>query len=335
MFDESKCIVCGDCLVRCKYVDYTQEEAVEQIAALLEGEPADILSRCVDCVACNEYCPEGANPFDLICQLQEKTGALPVPEAYSSAMDQIPNAVPSEVIEGDRDKPVLSLCIEENNIPKGTLDSEMFEGLTVVKGGEFFDYLGYIHIGKERPIRQNASKFVDRLASLGAEEIIFVHPDCYAMLTYKAREYGIDVPFRPVHVVQYMLEYLKKHQTSITKLGIRVAYQRPCSSRYNPEIEVILDELFELIGTERVARKYDRQEALCCGSGFRLIFPDKAAEVRDMNLDDARDHGAQVVVSTCPACLRSFRKGCQERGIVPIFITELCQMALGEKPLPL
>ena len=331
MFDESKCILCGDCLVRCKYADYSQEEAIQEISALIEGRDADILRKCVGCVACNEYCTEGANPFDLICQLQEKTHLLPVPEVYSSAMDQIPYMFPSEVIKGDPGKPVLSLCIEENNIPEGALEGQMFEGLTVVKGGEYFDYLGYIHIGRESPIRENAQKFVDKMASLSAKEIIFVHPDCYAMLTCKVREYGIRVPFKPVHIVEYLLNYLKDHQSNITKLGKKVAYQRPCSSRYTPGTEAMLDDLFELTGVERVPRKYDREDALCCGSGFRLTYPEKAAAVRDMNLNDAKDYGAKAMISTCPACLRSLRKGCQERGMAPIFITDLCRMALGEK----
>jgi len=48
-------------------------------------------------------------------------------------------------------------------------------------------------------------------------------------------------------------------------VGKKIAYQRPCGSRYTPAKEQMLDELFELIGVERVVREYDREKALCCG----------------------------------------------------------------------
>jgi ferredoxin len=60
VFDASKCDRCGDCLVRCQYVDYTSEKAVNQITALIEGRYARILSKCITRMACNEYCQQDA-----------------------------------------------------------------------------------------------------------------------------------------------------------------------------------------------------------------------------------------------------------------------------------
>ena len=81
MFDRSKCDLCGDCIVECKYTDYDRESAIAEITALIEGRPTNIVKECITCVACNEICEKGANPFDLICETQEKTNALEVPEA--------------------------------------------------------------------------------------------------------------------------------------------------------------------------------------------------------------------------------------------------------------
>ena len=78
MFDRSKCDLCGECLVKCQYVDYGLERAKEEIGKLIMGEPASILKECVTCVACNQYCEKGANPFDLINQMQEETGLFEV-----------------------------------------------------------------------------------------------------------------------------------------------------------------------------------------------------------------------------------------------------------------
>jgi hypothetical protein len=333
MWDESKCDRCGDCLVRCQYVDYNQEKAIQEITALIEGRNAEILKECITCVACNEYCTKGANPFDLICQLQERWGALSAAEAMAAGFDAIMNA-PSVVTRGDPNKPVLSLCITETMLPEGAIEGQMFEGLSVVKGAEYFCYIGLIHMGKESPIRENAQNFVDKMASLGAKEVILLHDDCYAMLANKVADYGIKVEFKPVHIIEYMLDYLKGHPGSITKLGRKIAYQRPCASRYTPEKDVMLDELFEVIGVHRLARKHDREDALCCGSVFGLWEPNRAAQYREMNLADAKNHGAEAMVFLCPWCYDTLKKDCQERGMAPVFITDLCRMALGERPIP-
>ena len=80
MFDTSKCDYCGDCLLRCQYVDYYREKAIQEITAVIEGSEAGILGECTTCMACNEYCQKGANPYDLILHLQEEKGILPVLE---------------------------------------------------------------------------------------------------------------------------------------------------------------------------------------------------------------------------------------------------------------
>ena len=43
MWEAERCNLCGDCLVRCQYVDFDEDKAVAQIKELMEGKPADIL----------------------------------------------------------------------------------------------------------------------------------------------------------------------------------------------------------------------------------------------------------------------------------------------------
>ena len=331
MFDASKCDKCGDCFMRCQYVDYSLAKAIKEITTLIEGKDADILTECITCMACNEYCQKGANPFDLILQLQEEKGIVPVPEATIKWFDMAV-AIPNEVNEGDIDKPALSLCIMLHDYPPGVTESQMFDGLTVIKGGDYYSKIAYLHSGMESTVRENAQKFVDNLVRLGKNEIILIHDDCYTMLTKKVPEYGIEVPFKPVHIVEYMLNYLKDHQSSIIKLNKKIAYQRPCISRYTPEKEPMLDELFELIGVQRVARRYDREDALCCGAAVWYMNRERSIRIRDMNLTDAKAHGAEAMVFLCPHCYWFLSRPCQERDLASIFITDLCRMALGEVP---
>jgi len=329
MFDPSKCDLCGECLVKCQYVDYSLEKAKEEIGKLISGEPASILKECVTCVACNQYCEKGANPFDLINQMQEETGLFEVSD-QALEMFSAADLMPTEVISGWPGKPVMSLCTVGDLIPR-LFEGQLFEGMTFLKGGDYFCKIGWIHAGKVSPVREGAQAVVDKLAETKAKEIIFYHDDCYAMMATKVKEYGIDPPFKPIHIIEYLLNYLRDHKDQIKKLNMRIAYQQPCASRYTPWKDKWLDELFRLIGIERVERRYDRINALCCGGPIVATDYERAGKIKDMNIKDALDAGAEAMVFLCPLCFLGLRRRAREAGLEPIPLSNLCRLALGEE----
>jgi Fe-S oxidoreductase len=182
--------------------------------------------------------------------------------------------------------------------------------------------------------RRHAQTFVDNLAATGAEEVILFHDDCYGMLVDRAPEFGISVPFRPVHVVEYLQRYLEAHRRDITPLGLRFAYQRPCASRMSPGKEDAVDAILELIGVERVKRRYDREDCLCCGLAVTMFNPRQTPVIRRRNLDDAQEAGAQAICYLCPMCRRGLADDARHRGLAGYHIIELARMALGELPVP-
>jgi len=330
VWNASKCDLCGDCLVKCLYVDYDKERAAGDIRDLMDGRPAVILSKCVTCCACREYCPTGADPFDLILRAMEKHKAYPVsPEGVN--MFALAPTLPSQVIPGEPGSLVLSLCVMQ--LPDGTIGGQMFNGLTIASGGDYFCYIGYVHAGLESPVAAGAQKFIDNIAGLG-KDVIFLHDDCYAMVDAKVKDYGIRVPFKYMHLLEYMRNYLRDNRSKITRLGVKVAYQRPCASRYTPEKDVFVDEIFELIGVERPGRRYERESALCCTGAFVRVYPQLAVEYQAKNVDDAIQCGADALVTLCPMCDRVLRRPTTERGLRKIYISDLCRMALGEKAFP-
>lgn len=327
MFTREKCDLCGDCLVLCPYVDYEREEAIEQFRRLMEGETPEIVGQCVTCVACNQFCEKGANPFDLILARQEETGVLNIPEQNTEVFRNLPST-PSRVIEGDPGKPALSLCSVGDFIP-GLFDGPLFEGMTVLKGGDYFCNVGWVHLGYETPVREGARRVVDNLAGSGAGEIVFYHDDCYALVAAMVKEYGVEVPFRPVHIIEYLLDYAKENEDRVKPLGMRVAYQQPCASRYTPWKDGQVDELFRLIGVERVKREYDRKFALCCGSPMVPRDREKANSIKMRNIEDAVEHGAQAMAYLCPLCVLNLRKRADAAGLENHHIIELVKKSLG------
>lgn len=334
MFHEEKCDFCGECLARCYYLDFDKESGAEAFQKLVEGEKSDWLYDCVTCIACNEYCPTEARPFDLIIQKLEELGDFTDPElkakmAKRFAADGEPRPVTPE-------GKVMSLCVMEGSMP-WALHGQLFEGLTILKGRHYFCNVLFTHMGDESIARDRLQALVDNLASSGAKEIIFIHDDCYCLLKGMAPEYGIELPFRPVSIFEYLRDYLKEHQDRITKLNMKVAYQRPCASRLTPEKDYLLDEIFELIGVERVARQHDGINAICCGvelAGPNLkLFPrgKNFEPFRDKNVQDAKDSGAEAMVFLCPMCYRTLGEKAKAAGLNNLMITDICRLALGEE----
>jgi len=335
MFYEEKCTLCGECLMKCAYLAYPEEKAKEEFKKLIKGEPTPVTSECITCCACNMYCPEGANPFDLINQRQEETGTFPATETAVSMMSMA-SQLPSEVKKGEKGKPVLNLCTVD--LLPGVIEGRLFDGLTITKGGDYFCYIGWIHVGKPSMVKQNAQKFVDNLSKVvkevGAKEVICYHDDCYALLGNKVHEFGIKLPFKPIHIIEYLRDYVKAHKNEVKKLNMKIAYQQPCASRYTFAKDKMLDELFKLIGVERVNRKYDRMYALCCGGAqgaMSTVSKEELEEWRNKNLMDAKEHGAEAMVFLCPMCVLGLRSRAKAQNLEPYILSNLVRLSLGEK----
>ncbi|MFX1315800.1 MAG: heterodisulfide reductase-related iron-sulfur binding cluster [Promethearchaeota archaeon] len=332
MFDKTKCTLCGECLMRCPYLAYPEEKAKIEFKNLIDGENTPVTADCITCAACNMFCPEGANPFDLINERQEETGSFKMSEEALRNFN-LASVFPSKIIKGKPEKPVINLCSLGDLLP-GVFEGDLFDGMTYLKGGKYFCYFGWIHGGKPSMLKENAQKFVDNLTKTGAKEIILFHDDCYAMLANKVKEYGIEVPFKPIHIIEYLRDYVKEHIDQVKKLNMKVAYQQPCASRYTFEKDKILDELFELVGVERVSRKYDRENALCCGAtqGSMLnVSKEEQEEWRMRNLIDAKEAGAEAMIFLCPICVLSLRSRAKAQGLEPYIISNLVRLALGEE----
>ena len=329
MFKRERCDLCGDCLVDCQWMDVERSQAVEWIKAMISGESTPVLDRCITCYACNEICPQGANPFDLIAKLQEKYRSLSSEESASA--EEARYAFSQELKDYPRAERVMSLCVF------GKTDADLIQGelydLPRIGGKPYFCWVLFSHIGAESIQKKHAQELVDRLAMTGAKEVVCFHDDCYAMLARLAPNYGIEVPFRPVHLSEYLVEYLKTNKNRIKPINMNVAYQRPCASRFTVEKERFIDELFELVGANRVERAFDRENALCCAGIKMALGKGDPRPDQEKNIRDAKDAGAQAMVCLCPMCMHSLSDVAREHELPLIFIGDLVRMAIGEKDI--
>ncbi|MBS3732572.1 MAG: (Fe-S)-binding protein [Desulfobacterales bacterium] len=329
MFKQERCDLCGECLVKCQWIRADTDQATQWMAAMIKGEKTPVLDQCITCYACDEYCPSDAAPFDLIAELQEKYQVVPARQiektetrfSFSGELRDVPSA-----------ERIMSTCVF------GKTDAHLIGGkiydLPQIGGKPYFCWIMFTHMGAPSIQEKHAREFVDRLAATNAREIVCFHDDCYAMLVRYAPEYGIRVPFRPVHLSEYLVEYLSSHRNEITPLNMPIAYQRPCASRHTPEKEHFIDEMFELCGVQRVKRNYDGVNALCCAGIKTVLGMGDPRPDMETNIRDAKNAGAKALVCLCPMCMHALKDVAADLQMPLIFLGDLTRMAIGEIPRP-
>jgi Fe-S oxidoreductase len=333
-FDKTKCARCKaiSCLVKCQYMDFKdKDKAKKEWQKVINGEDSSVLTSCTTCYACEEYCPFGNHPFYIIVEQQEKKGILPAPRPTVTMWINQCQPV-GRFMVGKVEERALSYCFlpHFNTLVKGKL----FDGIawSVIFGQEFFCNAVYLHYAKASVIKDRLPKTVENIKNQGIKELVCLHDECYGTFTSLASAYGIDVPFKPIHYYEYLYGRLKELKDLIKPLNIKAAYQRNCSARLSPETDHYVDDIFGLLGVERVKRKYDRENALCCAEIFRMASgPTLADDVQKRNIDDMVKFGAEYCVFNCPACWDSLAHKVVKQGIKPIHIIDLCKLAIGEE----
>ncbi|MFP4474368.1 MAG: heterodisulfide reductase-related iron-sulfur binding cluster [Desulfatibacillaceae bacterium] len=335
-YDPDVCRSCPtvDCLTRCQYMDLDLDAAREAKDSILAHEYTPVLSDCATCYACEEYCPNGNHPFYQLVDLQEELGVNPVPVPITKEQ-VVMMRERGDTMEKPVTEPLVDMCFFPMLEP--TIGGPLYEGATTVCGSDIFCNVMWLHFARNSVIRERLPRVIGRINDLfvepsGVKEVVCYHDECYGTFTQLAPAFGMDVPFTPVHLFEYLDRRLGEldEQGRLKKLNATVAYQRPCSSRLSPQIRPYVDSIFEKIGVSRPQRKYDRENALCCGGViYASQRDDMADDIQEKNLADMQKVGAQYCVFNCPFCMFTLGDAAAERGMVPILMSDLCRMAAG------
>jgi len=335
-FNPDLCAACQttDCLMKCQYIDFKDiGEAKQERIRINENKDSRVLHECLTCYACQEYCPNGNNPFYFLVERQEKMGLLPSPRPIVTEqlrMMDFKNRIHQEKMTS----PIINMC----TFPMLTacIRGSLFEGASIFVGTDIFCNIMWLHFAKNSVIRERLPRAINNimkyyLADSDTKEVICFHDECYGTYTNLAKAYDIDVPFKPIHLFDYINNRLDELSEKIKPLNAVIAYQRPCSNRLIPETDIILDKIFHKISAKRLTRTYDRENALCCGGVTRAHQKDDLADdLMYRNIEDMKAIGAQYCVFNCPFCMATMGQEVTENGIMPVLVSDLVQIALGE-----
>lgn len=195
-----------------------------------------------------------------------------------------------------------------------------------------------LYLAGSDEFESHAEKVMERIRATGVREVVTPCAGCYktfATLYPGIKESGIQV----YHTVQYLDKLVREEKIGLAgDGGKRVTYHDPCDlGRACGIFEEPRRVLERIPGLLPVEMAMNRLEARCCGGGggLQAFNPDLAVKMASRRVRDALAVGAEIIVSGCPACKDSLRKGARaipkdERGGIKVMdITEAVAGAMS------
>jgi Fe-S oxidoreductase len=158
-------------------------------------------------------------------------------------------------------------------------------------------------------------KLINAAIACGAKTLVL--PECghaYGALRWSgANMYGKPLPFRIMHIAEFLAENAKSGKLKLKKLGKSVTFHDPCQiARRGGAIEAPRDVLAAL-GVELREMEPGKGLNWCCGGGGGVVTIHRADPIRykvfQLKMNQIEDTGAELPVTSCANCRQTFDDG--------------------------
>jgi len=359
------CYQCGKCDVVCPWNQvrhFSMRKIVREATfGLFELEGEDIW-RCTTCGRCPRHCPRDVRQVEsgvALRRIATEYGVFPV---SASPIRSVRSGLSGEgnPFTGDRGKradwaeglpvrpftekmellyfPGCYLCYDPRLKKVASATARILE-----KAGVDFGILGSKEnccgesirkTGDEDLFRHLAKENIKTFIDHGVKKILVSSPHCYH--TFKNEYSEFMVNFEVVHISQYLYELIHEGRLQLTgNLRKKVTYHDPCYlGRHNGIYHEPREVLKKISGLELNEMAESMEDSFCCGGGGGRIWMDtpKGERFSDLRLEQARNTGAEVLVTSCPYCIANFEDSLlshkDKEDIVVRDITEIIQEAI-------
>ncbi len=335
------CYQCGKCDVVCPWnrvADFSMRKLIRQATLGLPDIELDDLWRCTTCGSCPEACPRGVGQIEVATAIRRIAATYGV---FSGAANTLPAVGSSLVTDGN---PLGKARGERTDWADGLSIKPFTEGMEILyfvgcyysydprnmkvavatakilqKAGVEFGTLGAREnccgesirkAGDEEKFktlaRENIKAFIDH----GVKRILVSSPHCFHTFRNDYSEFMMNLEV--VHITQYLQELIEQGRLELTgPVAKRVTYHDPCYlGRHNGFFDQPRNVLKSGPGLEFVELPESRQNSLCCGGGGGRIWmhTDKDERFGNIRLDQTKQIGAEVLVTSCPFCISNFEE---------------------------
>jgi Fe-S oxidoreductase len=329
-FRYEDCTLCGDCLARCEYIDFSRDEAVEEVKGLIDGRPSRKLQKgCISCYACNAFCPQDCRPYELITRNwfeRYKHKGLPVRASYL-----MPSSFPNfrtDVVKNMSAREQEMLRRWSNTPPEGELvlypgcnlmtlphlvDAGFMQGVTISGDWDLCCGEMFFRMGLFDAVERTARKLTEHYRGREIGKMLFTCPACLNMFrNVLPDQFGAEFSFETEYLGSYLLARMQESGQPARRLERKVTVHDSCHARIlGDEVLKTSRDLFTWMGLEIKEMDHSGLQGYCCGaaagcnrySPFDIIFS-AMRELWEAQKTGARDlalycTGCQITLSLC------------------------------------
>jgi Fe-S oxidoreductase len=151
--------------------------------------------------------------------------------------------------------------------------------------------------------RKLAELNVETIQESGAKKVVFTCAECYNAFKTDYPDYVGQLPFETMHLTELLSGEVEAGEFAFASRPERVTYHDPCRmARYLQVHEPPRTLLTSVPDVQFVEMQDNRERSMCCGSTAWVNCSGCSKLIQREKLRQARDTGAQVMLTTCPKC---------------------------------
>jgi len=320
---------------------------MEIFRAILEGEITEpsggllnSVYACTVCGACYEKCKQitsvelGAPELfeEMRCELAGKGWILDAHKSIAEKIRETKNAYgekyeyKAESTGGNADVLYYIGCTARYRVPEiADAMLEIFDKLGLkyqVMGEEWCCGSVLFRTGQVEAAKELVAHNIEGIKRSGAKTVVFTCPGCLKTFKKNYPDMGVEL----VHSTQFLT---RLGSMNLKNLDMKAAYHDPCHLGRDlgiyEEPRAVLNEVINI-----KAMKREREQAWCCGAGggVKSAFGDFALWSAAERLKEAKEAGAEALVSACPFCKRNLKEAAKKEELEVYDVVEIVNRCL-------
>jgi len=186
-------------------------------------------------------------------------------------------------------------------------------------------------LGDFEGAKQLSVRLAEKIQASKVSTVIALDADGYRMLMGRTTRFGGDIKgIKILHINAVMADWLKDKQISVNhSISEAATYHDPCVlARDFEDIDSPRFILSQILDRDCKEMATSKKLANCCGAGGMLAVhrADVSEDVAVMRIDEAKETGAELLVSGCPRCDETFKKALAARGTDDIQVVNLVEL---------
>ncbi len=306
-----------------------------------------VIYTCTQCGACGEICEpvKGINPYHASAALREhvvEEGFGPLPEHKTLIKSIMNYGNPWLSPRASRTRWTKKLGFKPKNVQKEKVSVLFYPGCTqaldpvvqevaiatarlLQKAHVDFGMLWdkeyccgstVLRVGDRATFNTIKDYNMQMFKELDIDLMVTSCSGCNSILK---EEYAEELPFPVIHTIEYIDQLIQEGKMKPSKkiASRKATYHDPCHlGRYTDVYDAPRRVIEAIPGIDFVEMDRIREYSWCCaaGGGVRTAFRnDLALWSADLRLEEAKETGADLLLTTCPFCEQNFKEAVAQK----------------------